>query len=154
QDVRLKRLVALKLVLAGPRAESESVDRFRTEAEAVARLHHPHIVQIYEIGEHAGQPYISFEYVDGGTLEDQLNGVPQPTADAAEFVETLARAVHYAHQKGIVHRDLKPANVLLQKHLTQRRQDAKQEAESKDEGNRTDSSSLCVLASLREMLPK
>jgi WD40 repeat protein/serine/threonine protein kinase len=113
QDVRLKRLVALKLVLAGPRADSENAARFRAEAEAVARLHHPHIVQIYEIGEHAGQQYISFEYVDGGTLEDKLNGLPQPTVAAAEFVETLARAVHYAHQKGIVHRDLKPANILL-----------------------------------------
>jgi WD40 repeat protein len=129
QQVRLKRLVALKMVLTGRRA-TDNLDRFRAEAEAVARLHHPNIVQIYEVGEHHGQPYIAFEYVDGGTLEDRLRGVPQSSALAAELVETLARAVHYAHQKGIIHRDLKPANILLQKSEIQ---NPKSETNSKSE---------------------
>jgi tetratricopeptide (TPR) repeat protein len=109
----LKRVVALKLIRAGAHAGPEQISRFRLEAEAVARLQHPHIVQVYEIGEHAGLPYLALEYVEGGSLAQRLRGVPQPAGPAAELVETLARAVHFAHQKGVVHRDLKPANVLL-----------------------------------------
>jgi WD40 repeat protein len=113
RQVSLNRLVALKMILAGRHAEAKHVARFRGEAEAVARLQHPNIVQIYEIGEADGHPFYSLELVEGGSLAEHLAGKPQPARPAAELVETLAGAVHYAHQRGIVHRDLKPANVLL-----------------------------------------
>jgi predicted Ser/Thr protein kinase len=107
----LNRVVALKMVLAGAHAGPEALARFRAEAEAVARLQHPGIVQVYEIGTHEGRPFFSLEYVAGGSLAGHSGGLP--TRRAAALVETLARAVHYAHEHGIVHRDLKPANVLL-----------------------------------------
>jgi serine/threonine protein kinase/WD40 repeat protein len=108
----LKRLVTIKMLREGiPDAEERA--RFRTEAEAVARLRHPHIVHIYEIGELAGRQFCVFEFVEGMSLAEKLQGVPQPTRDTALLVEILARTVHYAHQQGIVHRDLKPANILL-----------------------------------------
>jgi serine/threonine-protein kinase len=110
----LHRLVALKMVLAGAHASPNELKRFRIEAEAVARLQHPNIVQIHEVGEHDGLPFFSLEYVDGGSLDEVLGGTPQPVRLAAELVEKLALAVHCAHQSGIVHRDLKPANILLQ----------------------------------------
>jgi WD40 repeat protein/serine/threonine protein kinase len=112
-QVRLRRLVALKMVLAGEYASEQALARLRVEAEAVARLQHPNIVQIYEVGEHLGRPYFALEYVDGGSLANQLGGKPVPARPAAQLVETLARAMHYAHQQGIVHRDLKPGNILL-----------------------------------------
>jgi WD40 repeat protein/serine/threonine protein kinase/tetratricopeptide (TPR) repeat protein len=113
RQVNLNRIVALKRILAGEHAGAETVARFRVEAEAAARLQHPHIVQIHEVGEHAGHPYLVLEYVDGGSLAEKLAGTPQPARQAAQWVETLARAMHYAHQRGIIHRDLKPANVLV-----------------------------------------
>jgi serine/threonine-protein kinase len=109
----LKRPVALKMILAGLHTDSTARVRFRTEAEAVARLQHANIVQIYEVGEHAGRPFLCLEYVDGGSLLRKAAGTPQPEREAARLVETLARAVHYTHQHGILHRDLKPTNVLL-----------------------------------------
>jgi WD40 repeat protein len=109
----LSRLVALKTVLAGAHAGPEERARFRTEAEAAARLVHPHIVQIYEIGEAHGLPYLALEYVEGGSLAAWLQGKPQPAQAAAGLVATLAEAIHHAHQRGIIHRDLKPANILL-----------------------------------------
>ena len=111
--LQLKRPVALKMILAGAHAASEGLARFRTEAEAVACLQHPNIVQIYEIGEQDGLPYLSLEFVDGGSLAQKLSGTPFPPRQAAELVETLAGAIHQAHQRDIIHRDLKPANVLL-----------------------------------------
>jgi eukaryotic-like serine/threonine-protein kinase len=113
RQVALNRPVALKMILSGGHATAGERDRFHREAEAVAQLQHPHIVQIYEVGEHDRQPYLALEFVDGGSLAHRLRGQPQPTRRAAELVETLARAVHAAHQHGIVHRDLKPANILL-----------------------------------------
>jgi serine/threonine protein kinase/tetratricopeptide (TPR) repeat protein len=110
----LNRIVALKMILAGPHAGPEELGRFRSEAAAVARLHHPNIVQIYEVGEQDGTPYLALEHVDGGSLQQRLARAPLAARDAAELIETLARAVHHAHERGIVHRDLKPANVLLQ----------------------------------------
>src|SRR5207248_5144144 len=89
--------------------------RFRAEAVAVARLQHPNIVQVFETGEHDGQPYVVLEYVPGGSLAQLLTGAPVGPAAAAALVETLARAVHYAHGRGVIHRDLKPANILLLK---------------------------------------
>src|SRR5262249_9470068 len=83
------------------------------EAEMQARLQHPHVVQVFDVGEAAGGPYVALEFIDGISLDKQLAGTPQPARAAAQLVETLARAMHYAHQRGLVHRDLKPANSLL-----------------------------------------
>jgi WD40 repeat protein len=113
RHLALKRTVALKMILAGGHAGAEQRARFRGEAEAVARLQHPHIVQIHEIGEADGRPFFALEYADGGSLARKLAGTPQPPAAAARLVGTLARALHHAHERGVVHRDLKPANVLL-----------------------------------------
>jgi WD40 repeat protein/predicted Ser/Thr protein kinase len=109
----LNRTVALKMILAAEHAGPNERARFQVEAEAVARLQHPNIVQIYDVGEADGRPYFSLEFVDGGSLAQKLAGKPQPARAAATLVETLARAVAAAHGVGIVHRDLKPANVLL-----------------------------------------
>jgi tetratricopeptide (TPR) repeat protein len=109
----LKRPVALKMLREGMLGDPETRDRFRREAEAVAGLRHPHIVQIYEIGEQDSQPYFSLEYVEGGSLAQKVHGTPQPPTEAAKLVETVARAIDHAHQQGIVHRDLKPSNILL-----------------------------------------
>ncbi len=109
----LNRLVALKMVLVGRHAGEQELARFRGEAEAVARLQHPHIVQIYEVGEHDGLPFFALELCPGGSLAAKLDGKPWAATRAAELTETLARAVHAAHQARLVHRDLKPANVLL-----------------------------------------
>jgi serine/threonine-protein kinase len=109
----LKRTVALKIIVSGAHAGSHERARFRTEAEAVGRLQHPGIVQIYEVGEQAGCPYLALEFVSGGSLAEQLNGTPMPARRAAQLLRDLARAVQHAHEHGIVHRDLKPANVLL-----------------------------------------
>src|SRR5262249_22204757 len=94
-------------------AGAQALARFRTEAEAVGRLEHPNIVRVYDVGQHDGRPYLTMEYLDGGSLAEQLTGTPLPARQAAQLVETLARAVHYAHQRGVVHRDLKPGNILL-----------------------------------------
>jgi eukaryotic-like serine/threonine-protein kinase len=109
----LKRLVALKMILAGEYAGRREVTRFRSEAETVAQLQHVNIVQIYEVGEDAGRPYFSLEFIDGVSLSKKVNGTPLPPREAAELLLQLAHAVAYAHQKGIIHRDIKPANVLL-----------------------------------------
>jgi WD40 repeat protein len=109
----LKRMVALKMLLSGEHASAEARARFRAEAEVVARLQHANIVQIFAIGELHGRSFLALEYVEGPTLAERLGGVPQPPRAAAELVETLARAVHYAHAQGVIHRDLKPANILL-----------------------------------------
>ncbi len=109
----LDRVVALKMILAGDFAGPEEVARLRKEAEALGRLQHPNIVQIFEVGEAAGRPFCALEYVEGGALDRKLAGAPQPPREAAALVETLARAVHAAHQRHVVHRDLKPANILL-----------------------------------------
>ncbi len=112
---RLGRLVALKMVLAGVHVGQVGLARFRAEAEAVAQLLHSNIVQIYETGEHEGRPYFSLEFVDGGSLDQRLRESPTSPRSAAKLVETLARTMDVAHQRGIVHRDLKPANILLAK---------------------------------------
>jgi hypothetical protein len=113
RQLRPPRLVALKMVRDSAFAAADALGRFRREAEAVARLKHPHIVEIHEVGEHAGLPYLCLEFLEGGTLATRAGGKPQPPRAAAETAETLARAVHYAHSQGVLHRDLKPANVLL-----------------------------------------
>jgi eukaryotic-like serine/threonine-protein kinase len=110
---RLNRIVALKMILGGLHASDEDLRRFRQEAEASARLQHPNIVQIHEIGDVDGKPYFSLEYADAGSLAGKMANEPQPAFAAAQLIEILARAMHYAHQRGVVHRDLKPANILL-----------------------------------------
>jgi tetratricopeptide (TPR) repeat protein/tRNA A-37 threonylcarbamoyl transferase component Bud32 len=109
----LHRRVALKMLRAGAHANADLRARFHVEAETLASLQHPNIVQIYEVGEHQGCPFMAMEFVEGGALSHYLRGQPQPARAAAELVATLARAMHAAHQRGIVHRDLKPANILL-----------------------------------------
>jgi len=113
RQTRLKRLVALKMIRGSESADDRELARFRIEGEAIAKLQHPGIVQIYEVGDHDGQPFFSLEYVSGGSLDKKLAHTPQPPRDAAHLTATLARSMHAAHQLGIVHRDLKPANVLL-----------------------------------------
>ena len=113
RQVKLDRLIALKMIRDGVLAGPEQLGRFHKEAHAIARLKHPNIVQIHDIGEHGDRPYLCLELIEGGNLAQKIQGRPQPAAWAAQLVETLARAMHYAHQQGIVHRDLKPANVLL-----------------------------------------
>ena len=121
RQTALGRDVAVKFLRDAQRAEPGRRERFIQEARAIARLRHPHLVQLYEFGEvpaasgAASQPYLVLEYVSGGSLSNLLRGSPQPPAEAARLVATLADAIHYAHQQGVIHRDLKPANVLLQR---------------------------------------
>lgn len=109
----LQRTVALKMVLAGDHASQAELARFRQEAEAAARLDHPHIVPVYEVGEHEGRHFYTMKLIDGGDLNGQLGRLRQSPKEAAGLVESVARAVHFAHQHGILHRDLKPANILM-----------------------------------------
>lgn len=113
RQLKLNRTVALKMMLSGSLAGRDERTRFQREAEAVAALKHPNIVQIHDSGELDGRQYFTMEYVDGGSLAQFLAGTPQSARQSAALVQTLARAVQVAHQNGIVHRDLKPSNVLL-----------------------------------------
>jgi serine/threonine protein kinase/Tfp pilus assembly protein PilF len=109
----LNRLVALKMILSGAHAGAAERARFRSEAEVLARLQHPHIVQIYEIGDHEGRPFLALEFIEGRSLTQCLKSAPQNARSSAQLVEILARAMQAAHERGIIHRDLKPANILL-----------------------------------------
>jgi len=109
----LNRMVALKMIRGGQQARPEHFARFRIEAEAVAQLRHPNILQIYEIGAVDDLPFVSLELLEGGSLADRLDGTPQPGRQAALLLITLAGAIQAAHDAGIVHRDLKPPNVLF-----------------------------------------
>ncbi len=113
RQVKLNRIVALKMILSGELAGNEEVQRFHSEAEAAANLDHPGIVPIYEIGEHGGQHYFSMGFVDGESLQDKLRDGPLAPQEAARLCRKVVNAVAYAHDKGVIHRDLKPANVLL-----------------------------------------
>jgi tetratricopeptide (TPR) repeat protein/tRNA A-37 threonylcarbamoyl transferase component Bud32 len=113
RQLKLNRAVALKMLLAGVHSGKEQLARFRAEAEAVARLQHPNIVHIYEVGEHQRRPFCALEFVEGGSLDHRLVGEPLPARQAAALAQTLARAMEAAHRAGIIHRDLKPGNVLL-----------------------------------------
>ncbi|MGE3809283.1 MAG: protein kinase [Gemmataceae bacterium] len=113
RHLQLNRVVALKMIRDKYRSSDNSFQQFQKEAEAVATFQHPNIVQIHEIGAHDDRPYFTLEYVNRGNLHEQLKGVPQEPHEAAQLVATIARAMHYAHQRRIIHRDLKPMNVLL-----------------------------------------
>ncbi len=113
RQIKLNRPVAIKTILSGAHAGMRERARFAAEAESVARLQHPNIVQIYDVGEHDGSPYFSMEFVDGPSLHRRLQGQPVDEVTAATIIETVALAIEYAHQRGIVHRDLKPANILM-----------------------------------------
>src|SRR5262249_47682326 len=126
----------VKLIRDGALAGPQERARFWIEAEATARMRHPNVVQIYEVGEHQGRPYFAMELVEGGSLDKHLAGQPQPAPQAAGLVRTLALAVEHAHAQKVVHRDLKPANILLTEDRGQRTEDRGQKTE--DRGQRTE----------------
>jgi hypothetical protein len=109
----LGRVVAVKMILAGALAGKEFVQRFRTESATAAILQHPNIVAIHDVGVHEGRHYFSMDYVEGQNLTQLVGQQPLPAAKAARYVELIAQAIHYAHERGILHRDLKPSNVLI-----------------------------------------
>ena len=111
--VKRKQFVALKMITPGSETNESLLRRFKTEAEAVARLSHTNIIKVFDIGEHQGWPYFSIEFCAGGSLAKKLSGIPMLPATAAELIQKLAQAIAAAHAKQIVHRDLKPANILL-----------------------------------------
>jgi serine/threonine protein kinase len=121
-QVKAKRVVALKMLLPTVTDRPTYLARAQSEAEALARLRHPNIVQVYEVGEHKGLPFFAQQFVDGGTLARRIAQTLPPPPEAARLVETLARAMQSAHQVNVIHRDLKPANVLLHADKETRRQ--------------------------------
>ena len=111
----LQREVAVKMIRSGILASESEVSRFNTEAKAVAKLHHPGIVSVYQFGKRAGHHFFSMEYIDGMDLQHKINSSQLPIIDAVRYVRDVARAIEHAHEKGVLHRDLKPANVLIDK---------------------------------------
>ncbi|MDA9858264.1 serine/threonine protein kinase [Rubripirellula sp.] len=113
RHVKLNRIVALKMILAGQFSNSDAMERFQSEAEATAKIDHPGIIPIFEIGQHDGLPYFSMGFVDGESLQDRIDRGPLPPKEAANVALNIAEAIHFAHQHGVIHRDLKPANILF-----------------------------------------
>ncbi len=113
RQIKANRVVALKMILGSRHVDLQDKMRFQIEAEAIARLQHPNIVQLHEVGEHDDMPFFSLEFCEGGSLDTLLKGQQVFPREAAALIQKLARAMHYAHSRGVVHRDLKPANILL-----------------------------------------
>lgn len=113
KQISLGRCVAVKMILRGRLASDNDLQRFLSEASATARLQHPHIVPVYEVGDIEGRPFFSMKLINGLTLSDRLQDGPMPEREAAELIATMARAIGFAHRQGIVHRDLKPSNILI-----------------------------------------
>jgi len=113
RQTSLERIVALKMILAGPFASKQIIQRFRGEVTAAALLQHPNIVAIHDVGIHDGQHFFSMDYVEGQNLSQIVGNRPLPPAKAARYIKLIAEAIHYAHQQGVLHRDLKPSNVLI-----------------------------------------
>jgi hypothetical protein len=113
REIARDRIVALKRLLRGPASAPQDLERFRVEALAAARLAHPHIVPVFQVGEHDGHPYFTMQYIEGSTLARKLADGPMPAQEAARLLVLICQAVHYAHDRGVLHRDLKPSNILL-----------------------------------------
>jgi eukaryotic-like serine/threonine-protein kinase len=113
RQVSLGRIVALKMVLRGALASASDRTRFRAEAESAARLHHPHITPVYEVGDENGQPYFSMQFIEGTTLARRIADGPLPAREAARMLLPVCRAIAEAHRGGLLHRDLKPSNILI-----------------------------------------
>jgi eukaryotic-like serine/threonine-protein kinase len=113
REIERGRIVALKRLLRGPESTPQDLERFRIEALAAARLAHPHIVPVFQVGEFGGQPYFTMQYIEGTTLARKLADGPLPAHDAARLLAPICRAIHYAHNCGVLHRDLKPSNILI-----------------------------------------
>jgi serine/threonine-protein kinase len=150
RQTTLGREVAVKFLRDAHREGARQQERFLQEARAVARLKHPNLVQLYEFGETpsnggtTAQPYLVLEYVSGGSLADRLRGSSLPPGDTARLVETLAGAIHYAHEQGVIHRDLKPANILL----SQEDKETRRQGDKEKEGANPVSWSPSLLVSL------
>ncbi len=139
RDTKLKREVALKMLHADKVEGRVSVARFWAEAEVMAAVRHPHVVQVFELGEHDGRPFMAMEYVGGGSLATWLKQHGSvPPHDAAAFIEHVARGVAAAHEMGIVHRDLKPGNILLQRSEVRSQRTEVRGQRSEDRRRRTD----------------
>jgi predicted Ser/Thr protein kinase len=152
----LDRIVALKMLRGGEYSDRDERARFQSEAQALARLQHANIVQIYEAGETGGQSFLSVEFVDGRSLANYLDGTPMPPRPAAALMEVLARAMHYAHERGIIHRDLKPSNILLQPPAEVRRHGDKEQSRQTDKeaGRQGDKGDSARAVSLSDFHPK
>jgi len=113
RQVSLNRVVAVKMILAGRFAGKDATQRFKTEAQAAARLRHPGIVAVHEVGQHEGFQYFSMDYIEGENLGEAARAKPVAPRQAAEWVKAVAEAIEYAHEEGVLHRDLKPSNILI-----------------------------------------
>jgi eukaryotic-like serine/threonine-protein kinase len=140
RQIAANRPVALKMILGGELAGEDERNRLRTEAESIARLNHPNIVQIYEVGEYRGVPFFSMEFCAGGSLAQHLAGNPMKAGAAARLVARLAGAIGCAHAAGVVHRDLKPANILLARGDVSAQSDTRPEQSTRERGKSSRSS--------------